>query len=147
MANPSASSVGNATQQQFLPSATVEGIGTLGNYDKWSGGDVTATITKYRPGGMGPEITYPSLSIIGDITLERVHVVERDQALIAQLKQVAGQARATVTLQPLDSSGNVLGPPTVWQGRLAKVMDGPTDSESSAVRTYSLDFAIESQVG
>lgn len=147
MANPSASSVGNATQQQFLPSCSVVGVGNLGNYDKWSGGDVTATVTKYRPGGMGPEITYPSLSIIGDVTVERVHVVERDQALIAALKQVVGQAKGQITLQPLDADGNVLGPPTVYQGRLTKVMDGPTDSESSAPRTYSLDFAIETQVG
>jgi hypothetical protein len=147
MANPSASSVGNATEQQFLPSASVDGIGDLGNYDKWSGGEVTATITKYRPGGMGPEITYPSLSIIGDITIERVHVVERDQALIAALKQVAGQAKGQITLQPLDQDGNVLGQPTVWQGRLSKVADGATDSQSSAPRTYSLDFAIETQIG
>ena len=57
MANPSSSSIGNATEQQFLPSITMDSLGSLGNYDKWSGGDVTATVTKYRPGGMGPEIT------------------------------------------------------------------------------------------
>jgi hypothetical protein len=143
MANPSSSSIGNATEQQFLPSISIDGYGNLGTYDKWSGGDVTATITKYRPGGMGPEITYPSLSIIGDVTVSRVFVTERDAALVAALQPQAGLVYGTITLQPLDATGNALGNPTTYRGRLAAVKPGNTDSTSSAPRMYDLMFAIE----
>lgn len=147
MANPSSSSIGNATEQQFLPSLAMDALGDLGAYDKWSGGAVTATITKYRPGGMGPEITYPSLSIQGDVTISRVFVTERDQAVVAALKPLAGLSYGTVTLQPLDASGNVLGPPTTFRGRLSSVAPGTVDSTSSAPRMYDLVFAIETQNG
>lgn len=147
MANPSSSSIGNATEQQFLPSVVMDVLGDLGSYDKWSGGDVTATITKYRPGGMGPEITYPSLSIIGNVVVSRVFVQERDQALVAALSPFAGNGYGTITLQPLDASGNVLGPPTTYRGRLSAVKPGQVDSTSSAPRMYELDFAIETLNG
>ncbi len=147
MANPSSSSIGNATEQQFLPSVTMDTLGSLGNYDKWTGGDVTATVTKYRPGGMGPEITYPSLSIIGDVTVSRVFVQERDQTLVAALVPQVGLYYGTITLQPLDANGNSLGPPTTYRGRLAAVKPGNTDSTSSAPRMYELMFAIETQNG
>lgn len=146
MANSSSSSIGNATEQQFLPSVTMDApLGALGNYDKWSGGDVTATITKYRPGGMGPEITYPSLSIFGDVTVSRVFVTERDDALCAALVPYVGLIYGTIGLQPLDAQGNTLGPPTTYRGRLSAYKPGNVDSTSSAPRMYDLVFAIETE--
>ena len=145
--NTSASSVGNATEQQFAPSVIMDTLGDLGLYDKFSGGNVTAAITKYRPGGMGPEITYPSLPVIGDVTVSRVYVEERDQQLIASLNAIVGNQYGTVSVQPLDGSGNVLGSPRTYRGRLASVNDGNADSTSSAPRMYELMFAIETIAG
>lgn len=145
--NTSASSVGNATEQQFLPSVNMDLLGDLGAYDKFSGGNVTASITKYRPGGMGPEVTYPSLSVIGDVTVSRVYVEERDQQLIAALNPLVGLHYGTVAVQPLDASGNVNGPPRTYRGRLSSVNDGNADSTSSAPRMYELVFAIETISG
>jgi len=141
--NTSASSVGNATEQQFLPSVVMTVLGDLGAYDKFSGGNVTASITKYRPGGMGPEITYTSLPVIADVTVSRVYVTERDQDLIAALNAVVGTQYGTVSVQPLDGSGNAIDSPRTYYGRLASVNDGNADSTSSAPRMYELMFAIE----
>jgi hypothetical protein len=143
--NPSASSQGSASEQQFLPSVYVDGVGDLGNFDKFSGGDNVASITKYRPGGMGPEITYTSLPVYDDVTVTRVYVAERDSALIADLTQQVGRIYGSVMVQPLGADGSVLAiSPTTYYGRLASVKRGNADSTSGAPRMYDITFAIES---
>jgi len=134
---------GNAAELQWLPTLTVDGIGTLGNFDKFSGGDSSAKPNKYRPGGMGPQISYPSLPVYSDVTISRVYDQGRDQALIALLHTVVGAVYGTLALQPLDASGNPWGVPRVYRGRVADIKDGMTDSNSDKPRIWELVLSVE----
>ena len=130
------------SEQQWLASVQIGSL-NLGNFDTFSGGDVTAAAVKHRPGGMGPEITYNSLPSYSDVTVGRVYETQRDHQLIGQLHNLAGRAMATVTLQPLDDNGTPWGEPRIYQGRFLTVKDGKADSNSNAARMYELDIAVE----
>lgn len=133
----------NATEQQFLPSINIDGIGSLGNFDKFSGGDVTASITKHRPGGMGPEKSYLGLPVFGNVTIERVYEEERDNSLIALVRTLVGSTYGTVSVQALDADANPYGAPRTYYGRIEGVNDGGADSTSSTPRMWSIDLVVE----
>lgn len=135
---------GNATELQWLVSVQLDDWGTLGVFDKFSGGDVTATPNKHRPGGMGNEVTYFSLPTYSDVTVSRVYDQGRDQSIIALVHTLAGNTYGTVTVQPLDADAAPWGSPRTYRGRIAAVKDGGTDSTSHNPRMWDLDFAIES---
>jgi len=130
------------SEQQWLATLNVGGT-DYGIFDKFSGGDVTATANKHRPGGMGPEITYLSLPSYSDITLTKVYETQKDHARISDLHNAVGRQLATVTLQPLDDSGAPWGTPRTYQGRIIAVKDGGTDSTSNAARMFEVDISVE----
>ena len=138
----------NATEQQqkitvFLNTGTV--VGNLGIFDKFTGGDAKAPVTKHRAGGMGGEISYLALPEFGEVTVSRVNDEGRDTALIAYLRTVVGAIYGTVTTQPLDAAGAAIQTPTTYYGRLSSVMPGAADSTSAAPRMFEMTFAIESE--
>ena len=133
-----------AAELQYLITVQIDGLGPLGVYDNYSGGEAKASPPKHRPGGMGSEISYLALPVFSDVTVGRVYDEGRDHELIATLRGLCGRSYGTITEQPLDANGNPWGTPRIFRGRLASVNDGKTDSTSNAVRMYTLDFAIES---
>lgn len=133
-----------AAELQYLITVQIEGLGPLGAYDNYSGGDAKASPPKHRPGGMGPEISYLALPVYSDVSVGRVYDQGRDHALVGALRGLVGRVYGTVIEQPLDANGNPWGTPRTFRGRLASVNDGKTDSTSNAVRMYTLDFSIES---
>jgi hypothetical protein len=130
------------SEQQWLATLNVDGI-DYGIFDKFAGGDVTASVNKHRPGGMGPEITYLSLPVYSDVTVTRVYETQKDHARIATLHSAVGAKLASVTLTPLDDSGNPWGTPRIYQGRIVGVKDGGTDSNSNAARMFEVMIAVE----
>jgi len=134
------------SQQQWLATLNVGGT-DYGIFDTFSGGDVTATVNKHRPGGMGPEVSYMSLPSYSDVVLNKVYHTQADHARIATLHQQVGKALATVSLQPLDDQGSPWGSPRVYQGRITSVKDGGTDSGSNAPRMFEIDIAVETVAG
>lgn len=130
------------SEQQWLVSLNVNGV-DYGVFDKFSGGDVTSSPVKNRPGGMGDEITYTALPVYSDIVITKVYETQKDHARVGLLKTLVGRAVATVTLQPLDDSGIPWGSPTVFNGRLAAVKTGQTDSNSNSPRMVEIDLAVE----
>lgn len=133
-----------AAELQYLITVQIDGLGPLGVYDNYTGGDAKATPPKHRPGGMGPEISYLALPVFSDVTVGRVYDEGRDHELVATLRALVGRTYGTVIEQPLDANGAPWGSPRIFRGRLASVNDGKTDSTSNAVRMYTLDFSIES---
>jgi hypothetical protein len=134
----------NAAELQYLITVQIDGLGPIGVYDNYTGGDAKANPPKHRPGGMGPEISYLALPTFSDVTVGRVYDEGRDHELIAALRVLVGTVYGTVIEQPLDADGNPWGSPRTFRGRLGGVNDGKTDSTSAAVRMYTLDFSIES---
>lgn len=140
---------GNAGEMQWLPTLTVDSpgngsaTGVIGYFDKQSGGEATANPPKSRPGGMGDEITYLALPVYSDLTITRTYVQERDNQLIADIRQLVGRNYAWVSSQPLDQDGNPNGTPRVYYGRIASVNDGGADSSSANPRMWDLVIAVE----
>ena len=134
----------NATELQYLTTLTVEGYGLVGVFDTFSGGDVTATPAKHRPGGMGVEKTYLSLPTYSDVSIGRVYDEGRDHQLIAQLHALTGNTYCYVSVQPLDQNGNPFENPRTYYGRIASVKDGKADSTSHAPRMWDLTVSVES---
>lgn len=130
------------SEQQWLATLSINSV-DYGVFDKFAGGDVSAPVNKHRPGGMGPEITYLSLPTYSDVVLTKVYETQSDHDRIATLHSLVGNGLATVTLQPLDDSGNPWGTPRTYQGRLVAVKDGGTDSMSNAARMFEVDIAVE----
>jgi hypothetical protein len=137
----------NATELQYLTTFQVNGFGSVGVFDTFSGGDVTATPAKHRPGGMGPEISYLSLPTYSDVTIGRVYDEGRDHELIAQLHALVGNTYSTVSVQPLDADGNPFESPRTYYGRIASVKDGKADSTSHNPRMWTIDVSIENVQG
>ena len=133
----------SASEQQYLPSISIDGVGSLGNFDKFTGGDVTASIVKHRPGGMGNEKSYLGLPVYGNVTVERVYEEERDNSLVAQVRTLVGSTYATVSVQPLDDDANPFGAPRTYRGRIEGVNDGEADSTSSTPRMWSIELVVE----
>jgi len=137
-------------EQQYKVSVSVTGVvngapNTVISmlFDKFNGGDAQAPVVKNRPGGMGTEQTFTGLPSYTDITVSKVFIVDQDWTNVWAMNQMVGRGAATITLQPLDNYGVAYGNPAVYSGRLIAVKPGQTDSNSSAVRTIELDFAIE----
>jgi hypothetical protein len=143
------------SEQQWIPHLTVispfkTGI-TAGKtykvqFDKFSGGDVTANPPKHRPSGMGDEISYAALPVYSDVMVTKAFE-QADLATQTALRLLAGRAQAIVTLVPLDDTGVAWGNNRVYTGRLAVVKDGVTDSNSSAVRTWDVSISVETISG
>jgi hypothetical protein len=153
MADPLFSAYGS--EQQWLPKLTVispfktgalAGLVINITFDKFSGGDVTANPPKYRPAGMGDEISYTALPTYSDAMLTKAFE-QADLLTQSQLRRLAGRAQATVTLVPLDDTGLAWGNNRVYSGRLASVKDGNTDSTSSAVRSWDVTVSVDTISG
>lgn len=120
-------------QDQYAVTFNVDGR-DLGVWDKLSGGEVDSEETKYKPGGMGSQITLGGSVEVGAVTLSRLYVLARDHegaTGIHWLLSRVGKGRCTVNRQPLDADGNVYGRPVVYTGTLKTVTPPEIDSESS----------------
>lgn len=125
------------SQQQTLVTVAVDGI-PLGVFDTRSGGESSAEITKYRPGGMARQKVRGGLPEVGDVTVSRENENERDAELARQLRTRAGRAPMVVNEQPLDDNGAPWGKPTTWTGKLQSVNPGDADSNSNDGRMLEL---------
>lgn len=131
-----------ATEQMALVTAVVDGQ-SLGVFDTRQGGDNVGTEVKHRPGGMGPEKSYTSLSSPTTVTVTRVFENERDFELFRRLQAIAGRNHpGSVTEQPLDGDGNAYGQPLTYSGTFLGVKWGNVDSNSSTARMAELDFSV-----
>jgi hypothetical protein len=94
--------VGN--KSQYHVSLTVDGV-NCDVWDKKTGGDVQATMTKHFPGGMGKQKTYGGKVEVTDVVLTRVKEREDrdDIAKIKQFQQRVGKAGCVCVEQPLDA--------------------------------------------
>lgn len=117
-------------QMQSLVTVAVDGV-SLGVFDTRTGGETSAEVSKYRPGGMAKQKTRGGLPDQGDVTVTREWENERDNEVERILRNRAGRAPMSVSDQPLDDNGIPFGKPKVWIGRLQSVNGGDSDSNSN----------------
>ena len=134
-----------ARQDEFLCTVTVEGE-KLGVWDKHDGGASTAQDAKYRPGGLGSEVSRGGPKSVDNVTVGREYDPSRDHVLSRRLGDMAGWARGTIALQPLDRNKVPFGDPFVRNGTLIKVTPPNYDSNASGIAMFELEFSCDGKV-
>lgn len=119
-----------------------------GIFDRKSGGDVSATLPKHRPGGMGRQKTYSGPVEIGNIIVGRVKEREDrdDIELVNWLYTQVGTADCTVIEIPLGSDGKPFGNGPVRNGKLERVSGAEADSDSSDLDDYEVEVSVNGDI-
>lgn len=132
-------------QDQWSNTVTIDGT-PLGVWDTFGGGDVEAEETKYKPGGMQPQVSLGGSTTVNNVTLARL-LNQEDWPIMSKLMAArVGKAPVIVSRQPLDSDGNPFGRPLVYRGTLQNVNPGDTDSNSSDAHTWTIVVSTEGDV-
>jgi len=131
-----------SSQQNSLITVAVDGV-PLGVFDQRSGGQSTAEVSKYRPGGMGRQKSRRGLPEPSDLTVSREFEFDRDIDLAAWLRTRVGRGQVSVNSQPLDDNANPTGRPTTWTGTLNSVDTGDEDSNSTDGRMLELVVVVD----
>lgn len=134
------------TSAQFwLVTATINGR-SWGVFDTHSGGGETADVTKYRPGGLAAQITFPSLSEFDDLTITRYWDSGRDGGLLRSVRGRVGSLPMSVTVQALGNDGSPLAGADnrkTYAGKLSGVTEPESDSTSGDAATFELVMVVE----
>lgn len=133
-------------KDQWSNTVTIDGK-PLGVWDTLAGGAVVATETKYRPGGMQPQVSLGGWASTDNVTLTRL--LDRDDWPFMQnlMENRVGKAPVTVARQPLDTDGNPFGRPIVYRGKLMHVNPGDTDSKSADAQVWEILVSTEGTIG
>jgi hypothetical protein len=131
-------------QDQWSNTVTIDGR-PLGVWDTLDGGESDSEETKYKPGGMQPEISLGGSRSIGNLTLSRL-MARSDWDYMRNLMNKTGRSKCIVSRQPLDSDGNPWGRPLTYRGVLKAVMPGGADSNSSDALTWEIEISTEGSV-
>jgi hypothetical protein len=124
---------------QYDIRVSLDGV-ALGTFDKMSGGGYDSEETKYKPGGMAPEISLGGSRTVGNVTVSRLFRLERDLALVPTLKAAVGVGQVTVTRQSLDRNRNPYGSPDVYTGILKAFNPPEPDSESNDAALFEMEI-------
>lgn len=130
-----------STMQQYTPLVTVGAL-SLGAFDSFTGGNVTAEPTKRRSGGSRLLKQYGVLPDYEDVTVVRVRERERDHEVSRQLAGLCGFTLGTVVDQPLDANQVPWGKPITYAGMLMTVNFGESDVTNKDTRMLTLVFQI-----
>jgi hypothetical protein len=102
------------------------------------GGDIEATDTKTRPGGMGDEVNLGGPPSRSDCTVERQYTNDVLHPLIAQLEALGGNAAMKVSWTPLDGDGNPNGSTYSITGVLKGIKKPKWDANTSGTAFLTL---------
>ncbi|MGO1265599.1 MAG: hypothetical protein ACTMIY_03080 [Microbacterium gubbeenense] len=125
------------TNSQAIVSASLNGK-SLGVFDTRSGGESTAAVSKYRPGGSKNPVVDAGRPDTADVTITRRWDQQRDIDVVRTLRAAIGRGILKVTEQPTDVDGLAFGKPSTWSGRVSSVTGGDADSNSDDVRMISV---------
>jgi hypothetical protein len=132
---------------QYEVTVTVEGLGALGVFDTFKGGEVDSDEQKYRPGGMGDPVSLGGSVTMGNVTVTRNYKLERDHPIIHTLMSLAGRAIIWAVKQPLDIYKVPYGRPLIYQGKIKMVKAPEHDSTSSDPAMLEIEFVPTGTVG
>ena len=129
---------------QYAVSVSIDGV-ALGVFDKLAGGGFDSEETKFKPGGMAPEISLGGSRTTGNITVSRLFRLDRDLPLVPMLKSKVGTGQVTVSKQSLDVNRNPYGNPDVYTGTLKAFNPPEPDSESNSAALFALEVSSNGQ--
>lgn len=124
---------------------TVDGR-DLGIFDSFSGGGAQSDDTKYRPGGMGLEVSLGGTKSRDAITVGRLLDTERDLPLIKWLDERAGSGQVGIVRQFLNRDKSPAGSPVNYTGTLMKTTLPDHDSTSSDAAIFTLEVSADEAI-
>lgn len=127
-------------KDMWAVSASVDGLGDLGVFDTFSGGDVDSDEQKYRPGAMAAPVSLGGAVEMANVTISRDYVLERDHPVVHSLLALVGVATIRVTKQPLDYHKVPYGRPLVYTGKIKRCLPPEHDSTSSDPAMIEIEF-------
>ena len=131
------------TEQSELVTVVIGGT-TIGVFNTATGGDALAPAAQYRSGGEKNQRSYRTLPKYSELVVSRVLNLAVDWEVIRGLRQQAGGASSSVTLQPLDADQNAYGQSQTATGKFLGVTGIKIDSNSEAIQTFELHFSVDS---
>jgi hypothetical protein len=132
---------------QYNVTVTVEGLGALGTFDTFKGGEVDSDEQKYRPGGMADPVSLGGAVTMGNVVVSRNYKLDRDHAFIHTLMSLAGRANINVCKQPLDLNKVPYGRPLLYSGKIKTVKPPDHDSSASDPSMLEIEFVPVGTVG
>lgn len=141
-------------QDQWTTHVSYEEVPGSGKYtkipdpwDKFDGGDATSTETKYRSGGMGAEVALGGPQSVGNVTVERLYLSNRDHPLAKRIAPLRGRSGVRVVRYPLDADGVPNGEPLIYTGRLMTVNFPSSDANSNGASVWQLVVSTNGSLG
>jgi hypothetical protein len=133
--------------EQFKVTATVDGV-FLGQFTRFTGGDLDSEPTSLHPGGMRPAVVTGSRRTMSDITLSKPYGWQ-DSGRIYNMLDKVGRARVTCTKQPLSPDGNLVkaGVGFTYTGVLKGITLPEYDADSTDPATWSIVITPDDEVG
>lgn len=125
---------------QYNVTVSVDGT-ALGTFDKMTGGELDSEETKYKPGGMVPQVSLGGSKTVNNVTVSRLFRLDRDLGLLPLLKSRVGKGVVYASKMSLDVDGNPYGTPLVYNGTLKQVKFPEPDSESSSAAMIELEIS------
>lgn len=116
----------------------------LGVWDKKEGGEIDSEENKYKPGGMGQEISLGGTKTIGNCTFSRLYDWARDDDAFAYLLPRVGNGRGALGIQMLDITGAPRGRLMTLGGTLKTMSPADLDSTSNDPAMIALEFTCDS---
>lgn len=107
------------------------------------GGDMTATDTKTRPGGMGDEKNLGGPRSRTDCIVERQYTNDLIHPIIANLESLCGTGAGKISWTTLDGDGNPNGPTESITGVLKEVKKPKWDANASGTAFLTLTFGCD----
>jgi hypothetical protein len=133
-------------QDQYRVVVTIDDENT-GVWDKVSGFETDSSETKYKPGGLAPEVPLGGSVSVSNGTVSRLYDLQRDHQSVKRWLGKVGKADVIVNKQPLDIDGNIFGDPLVYTGKLKMVSPPEVDSESSDAALLEIEVSSAAIVG
>lgn len=131
---------------QYAVTVTADGA-NLGIWDKLEGGEIDSEETKYKPGGMLPQVSLGGTVEVGNVTVSKLYSLDSTAVQMRNLRGRVGKANMVVNRQSLDVDGNAYGPAWVYQGKLKTLTLPEVDSESSDAAIVALEITPAGTVG
>jgi hypothetical protein len=127
--------------------ASVDGIGPLGQFATRTGGNADSEEAKHSDGGGLPERALGGRPTTENVTITREFRPDRDLPLRNRLLAARGRRHMVVTDQPLDADYNAIGSPTVWTGIVKSVNMPDSDSMSNDPAMVEIEMSTDAVVG
>jgi hypothetical protein len=132
-----------ALQNRFLVTATVAGVGALGAFMTFAGGDVSNDAQVDRPDGISPQSIAGPVNF-ANVTITRTFDIDRETAaLLSQLDQ-AGRTHAGISVgkTPRDTNGNPKGRGRTYVGNVIRVKGADVDANSTDRATVEIEMQV-----